>query len=164
MEIMGNSFTVTFTNAAAANKAKQIAAQNLRAFEAANFLAVEDEVTLTLNGCYFFSEELIDVSKDVLKGIATNLPEEDFTFDISGSDTYTEGWVEGNYQNGVLDLTTTYFPEGYSEYLECPECGEEVIRMEDYDPDETYVCPECGEELDFSDSAPEVKKELITIR
>lgn len=29
----------------------------------------------------------------------------------------------------------------------CPECGEEVVFIDDYNPEETYYCPECGEEV-----------------
>ena len=58
MEIFNNDFTVTFTNAAAANKAKQIADETFRTLRydlyreqpsicAADTLTIEDDVILT---------------------------------------------------------------------------------------------------------------------
>ena len=60
MEIFENNFTVTFTNAAAANNAKQIADESFRALRydfyskqpsicAAETLTIEDDVTLTFD-------------------------------------------------------------------------------------------------------------------
>ena len=175
MEIYNNSFTVTFTNAAAANKAKQIADESFRALHyngyseqptilAANSLIIEDDMTLTFEELCFDSADLMDASRKVIKAIAFAMSEESFEFSVCGCDTYTESWVDGSFQNGVLDMTATFFPEGYSEFLLCPECGKEIVRIEDCDPNATYVCPECGEELDFSSSAPVIEKETIKIR
>ncbi len=174
MEIFTNDFTVTFTNAAATNKAKQIADETFRPLRydlyneqpsilAADTLTIENDVTLTFYECCFDSADLLDASRKVIKALALGLKGEDFDFSVCGCDTYTEAWVDGNFQNGVLDMTSTFFPEGYSEYLYCPECGEAVVRMEDYDPNATYVCPECGEEIDLSSAVPVIEKELITI-
>ena len=52
-------------------------------------------------------------------------------------------------------------------YYDCPECGEDVVRIEDYVPGKLYVCPDCGEEVDLADayeeSAPIIKKDIIQI-
>lgn len=173
MEFSTNDFTVTFTNAAAAKKAKQIADECFRSLRydfyskqpsvlAADSLAV-DENTLTFEEICFSSLDLMEASRKVIKALAYGLKEETFEFSVCGVDTYAESWVEGAFQNGALDMTSTYFPEGYSEFLCCPECDEPIVKMEDYDPNAVYVCPECGEELDFSDSAPVIEKEHITV-
>lgn len=165
MEILSNDFTLTFTNTAAAVKAKQIADQSLHAFlvDDTDILFILDDMTLTYEESSFFSEDLMGAARKIVEAIANGMKSETFEFYVSGSDTYTAVEIEGTYQNGMLDITTTFFPEGYSEYLSCPECGEDVVRMEDYDPNKTYVCPECGEEIDFSAEAPEIEKECIKI-
>ena len=173
MEIFNNDFTVTFTNAAAANKAKQLADECFRdlhydfyskqpSTRAADTLMVEEN-TLTFDEVCFDSADLMDASRKVIKAIAFGMSEESFEFSVCGYDTYAEAWVNGNYQNGVLDMTSTFFPEGYSEYLYCPECGEDVVLMEEYDPNTTYVCPECGEEIDYFSDAPVIEKEHIKV-
>ena len=174
MEIFENNFTVTFTNAAAANKAKQIADESFRALRydfyskqpsicAAETLTIEDDVTLTFDDLCFDSADLMDASRKVIKALAFGLKDEPFEFSVCGCDTYTEAWVNGIFQSGVLEMTATFFPEGYSEHLCCPKCGEAVVLMEEYDPNATYVCPECGEEIDLSSAAPVIEKELIRV-
>ena len=48
------------------------------------------------------------------------------------------------------------------------ECGEYVVRLDEYDPSKTYICPECGEEVDLSENykacAPVINKETIIIK
>ena len=174
MEIISNTFTVIFKNASAAVKAKKIAEGNLRALNgeigsdnetilAAESLSVS-KCILSFDECCFFSEDLIEVAKTVIKAIAFGMKEESFEFEVCGTDTYTAAIVDGVYQNGDLGITTTFFPEGYVEDFECPECGEVIVSLEEYNPNKTYVCPECGEELDFSNLAPVIEKEIITIR
>ncbi len=175
MEIFNNDFKVTFTNAAASNKAKQIADECLRNLHfdhysvqpsilAADSLITKRGAILSFNTLCFISEDLMVASRKVIKAIAFGMSEESFEFAVCGSDTYTESWVDGSFSNGCLEMVSTFFPEGYSEYLECPECGEEIVRIEDYDPNATYICPECGEELDFTSAAPVIEKESIKVR
>ena len=49
----------------------------------------------------------------------------------------------------------------------CPECGEQVVCYDEYDPAETYYCPECGDELDhlemFGGVLPVVTQESFRI-
>ena len=33
----------------------------------------------------------------------------------------------------------------------CPECGYEVVEIDDFDPKNTYTCEECGEEFTLDD-------------
>ena len=173
MEILNNEFTVTFTNTAAASEAKEIAEESLRALNdeignsdeavlAADLLVVNKNV-LAFEECCFFSEDLMEAAKVVIKAIAFSMKAVDFEFSVCGTDTYTTAMVDGSYQNGELSITSAFFPEGYVEEFECSECGEAVVSLHDYDPNKTYVCPECGEELDFSDMAPVIEKEHIRI-
>ena len=173
MEIFDNDFTVTFTNKTAAKKAKQIAADTLNAMtidgyvsnpakETAAELHVEGKA-LSSDATAFDAHDFMEAAVNVVKAIAAKLSDESFTFNCVGTDTYSESWVEGSLENGVLTIDTTYFPEGYGE-LFCPECGEFVIEMEEYDPSESYICPECGEEIDFSDQAPIKSHEIIKIK
>ena len=50
----------------------------------------------------------------------------------------------------------------------CPECGELIVRFDEYDSNAHYYCPECGEELDheemFEDGLPTFTKEIIKIK
>ena len=128
MEIFENDFTVTFTNSAAANKAKQLADESFRALRydlhskqpsirAANSLTIEDDVTLTFEEICFDSLDLLDASSKVIKALAYAMKEETFEFYVRGSDTYTDGWIEGNYLNGVLDMTNIYRKKEKKKFL-----------------------------------------------
>lgn len=175
MTIIENDFTVTFTNTAAASMAKHIADECLRTNNFSNYtslptnlaadsLNIKNDVTLTYEEICFDSSDLLDASNAIIKAIAYGMKDEDFELSVWGSDTYTESSMVGKYRNGVLEITSVFYPAGYCEYLVCDECDEEIVSVEDYDPNKTYVCPECGEELDFSDTAPVIQKELISIR
>ena len=178
MEIINNDFTVTFTNAAAAKKAKLIAEESFRAQHydlyayqpsilAADSLIIENDMTLTFEEYCFDSSDLMDACINVVKAIANSMKSENFEFSVEGCDTYTESSVEGSFSNGTLTINSIFYPSGWIEDLECPECGEPVVSLEDYDPSKTYVCPECGEEIDLSvqyeEVAPVVSKEVITM-
>ena len=173
MEIINNEFTVTFKNTTAATRAKEIAKGCLlslndeigiddAAILAADSLVVNKTI-LAFEECCFFSEELIEAAKKIVKAIAFGMKAEDFEFSVYGSDSYTSSAVEGNYQNGELSITTTFYPEGYVEEFVCPECDEVIVSLNDYDPSQIYICPECGEELDFSSEAPVIEHEVISI-
>lgn len=178
MEIYNNKFEVTFTNKAAAESAKRIAADTFNAMTTESYinnaykqfaesLNVEDNTLVNIE-MTLLSSEIMEASIEVIKAIAETLKTECFTFDVVGYDEYTESWVEGSFENGQLEITSTYFPCGYTEFLHCPECGEDVVRIEDYDPSKTYVCPECGEEIDLSkvyaENAPVITKETTEIK
>ena len=178
MEIYNNEFKVIFTNTAAAESAKQIAADAFSAMNSqddayalakryAASLRVEDNILRSDELC-FFADGFMDAAVVAIKAIAENLKTESFTIDVCGCDTYAESWVDGNFENGLLSITSTYYPYGYCEFIPCPECGEDVVRIEDYDPSKTYVCPDCGEEVDLSKAyaefAPVITKETIEIK
>ena len=178
MEIGINRFTLTFTNKAAAENAKQIAADTLSAMSISGYTCDPFELivsSLRVNGNALTSEkacltayDFIEPTVTTIKAIAEKLRTENFTFDAFSEDTYAESSVEGYFKDGVLTITSTYYPCGYCESLECPECGEFVVRLEEYDPSKTYVCPECGEEIDLSEQyeevAPVIIKEIIEVK
>ena len=170
---------IRFTNEAAANEAKAIVAKTLNSmdcdfsFNNAVSHAVEslhvDGSTLMIpqGGAWFLAEELVDVFPLIVKAIATQLPHEDFSFEVAGYDDYAEGWIDGCYADGNLEINSTFYPMGYCEYVSCPECGEDVVRLDEYIPGKLYPCPECGELVDLTEQyeevAPVIKKEQIKI-
>ena len=174
MEIFNNDLTITFTNEADAQNAKTIAVNTIKAMSIpgyddnvselfADSLYLEDNDLVNEEYC-LSSDDFMNVAATVVKAIAASLKTANFTFDCVSSDSYTESWVEGCFENGLLTINTTYFPSGYSEFLGCPECGEDVVRTEDYDPSKTYICPDCGEEVDLSNEAPVITKETFEIK
>ena len=174
MEIYHNDFEITFTNEADAESAKIIATNAINAMsvpgyaynateEFANSLCVEGNV-LANEEYSFTSDDLLNVAVATIKAIAGSMKTASFSFKSGSADTYAESWAEGCFENGILTITSAYYPEGYSEFLTCPECGEAVERMDDYDPSKTYICPECGEEVDLSDQAPVNSKETFEIK
>ena len=178
MEIGAHKFDLTFTNKSAAEKAKQITADTLNAmsfkdyaFDPAeafvNSLKVEKNTLASSDVCLIASD-FMETAAAVIKAIAMNLKTEGFTFDAFGEDTYSESRVNGRFENGILSITSTYYPSGYYEFIPCPECGEDVVSLEDYDSSKTYICPECGEEIDlskmFEEVAPVITKETIEVK
>ena len=172
--------TINFTNTTAAKEAKEIASKTLLTMEydfsfrnaaenaAANLIAENNSLVLPEEHGAFSPEEWNDILTEILKGITTELPNENFTYTSCAYSNYSEAWIEGNYANGTLEINSTYYPMGYLEYVECPECGEEVVRIDEYDPNKTYICPDCGEEIDLSERykecAPVITKETIEIK
>lgn len=74
-----------------------------------------------------------------------------------------EGSVNFTCDDGMLNLKTICYPNGHCEYLPCEECGEDVIRFDEYKEGKLYICPECGEELDLADVYEEYKPEFNEI-
>jgi len=125
-----------------------------------NELYVDKNLILVPEECgYHCPEEADDVFIELLKAIATELPEESFTCDIFNNCDYTESSFEAIYENGCLRTKTTYIPE-FVIYLCCPECEMEVVEVENYDPSKTYICPECGEEVDLTEAYDQVKPQI----
>lgn len=173
--------TINFNSTSTANSAKEIVKDAFLSMKehdfcfsqavegaAANLTVENNTLLIADDNAAFLGEEIIEVAPIIVKALAAKLSNDNFTFDFCTTDEYTEGWVEGEYKNGKLDIKTTYYPEGYCEYVSCPECGELVVRLDEYDPSKTYICPDCGEVVDLSESyeacAPEIKMETITIK
>ena len=118
-----------------------------------NTLSLEDD-----DG-YFVPEDAQEILEAIVKALAScGLVE----FKAFNDSTYSQSSIEVVLNNGQLEVESVYYPSGYCEYLECPECGENVVKIEDYDPNATYFCPECKEAIELSNQykevAPQIKK------
>ena len=111
---------------------------------------------------YFTVEDIDAVVEDVLKAVAGIDSIHEFECEVISDSTYSYGEIEASYKNGLLKIKNTYYPCGYCEYLRCPECSEEIVKIEDFDPNREYVCPECGEVIDlmheYKECAPIVEE------
>jgi endogenous inhibitor of DNA gyrase (YacG/DUF329 family) len=109
-----------------------------------------NELVLVDCGAYT-PEDIIVVAKELLKAIANCKSIENFNGEFDGAGTYSESLLDVEFNNDVLTIKSTYYPSGYEEMLCCPECGEEIVSIEEYDPLATYRCEECDEEIDLSE-------------
>ena len=172
--------TFTFKTATAAIEAKKIASETLLTMKqifsfrnaaetAATNLIAENNILLLPRekGC-FLAEECMEFLPIVLKAIAEQMPNEDFTFEVTSTNDYSDAEFDGKYSNGTLCITSTYYPEGYCGEVACHECGEYIVRFDEYDSSKTYICPHCGEEVDltekYNNSAPVITKETVAIK
>ena len=112
-------------------------------------------------GC-LVPEDAENTLPELIQYLAENL-HEDFTCEIYNYSDYSEGEISAEFVGGTLTIKSIFYPNGYCEELYCPECGEAVIRIEDYVEGTTYICPECGEEIDLSEDYEE-HKPIITER
>ena len=119
--------------------------------------------TLSLDGNdgYFVPQDAQEIFEEIVKALAfCGLIE----FKAYNYSTYSESSLEAEFHNDHMEVESIYYPCGYCEYLECPECGEFVVRIDEYDPNATYYCPECGEEIDLSKQYEEVVQEIKKYR
>ena len=119
MYVIDNTFTVTFTNATAAEKAKAIAknciSKSIKDFynekpEIPAFY-IEQDTILTFEDPCLLSEDLLEATKDAVLAIAQEMKNENYSFSASGSDTYNSINIEGKYKKGVLRLTSVLYEE-----------------------------------------------------
>ena len=174
------NLTLTFNTKAAANRAKKIAKEAILSLESSRYsdgaeytaahLIEENNTLLIPEGevAYSTEEWMENVLPVLLKAIAKQLPHESFTFESNSTNDYSDAELDGRYAKGILEINSTYYPEGYCESVSCPECGEYVVRLDEYDPSKTYICPECGEEVDLSENykacAPVIEHKAIIIK
>ena len=167
------TMTINFNNSEAATKAMNIIKAALKTITPkvpTEFTTFEKDITVKEN------EIIVDEScslwqaigrVDVLaKEVATKLADEDFTLECyyDSCDCGYKESVKADYSNGKLTINTVASEDnGY-----CPECGELIVRFDEYDSNAHYYCPECGEELDheemFEDGLPTFTKEIIKIK
>lgn len=177
-----NEMTITMKNAQACETAmaaiKSALVENAERFNQqyaynattrfANSLVILENKIVVENGEVgaFTPEDMPEVIKTIAQAIAANSDK----FEIHDYDScdYSEGDTTISFDGKALTIKSTYFPCGVVEFLSCPECGEDIVSIEEYDPNVTYVCPECGEEIDLSEqyeeSAPVITKEVIKIK
>lgn len=111
-------------------------------------------------------EDMLELIPEMAKKIASDNPQAAFRISNSNTGTYTDSRVELYYQDNKLEIETVYYPEGdYENILSCPECGEEIVSMDEFEKGKTYVCPDCGEECELDDEYEEAlpQKNNITI-
>lgn len=170
-----NTIKITMENNEAANTALAIIKKVLctgnyssgnttnTAEELANDLQVKGaQIVQEEYAGYFTVEDIDAVMEDVLKAVAEIDSIHEFECEVISDSTYSYGEIEASYKNGLLKIKNTYYPCGYCEYLRCPECSEEIVKIEDFDPNKEYVCPECGEVIDlmheYKECAPIVEE------
>ena len=87
-----------------------------------------------------------DLVVGICRSIAKELKESAFyghAFYDADSCGY-ESCADYNYENGYLKITII---ESHNGHGMCPECGEQVVCFDEYDPNTDYVCDECGVEV-----------------
>ncbi len=116
---------------------------------------------------YFTVEDIDSVMEDLLEAVAGINSVHEFECEVISESTYSYGEFEAIYKNGLLKTKNTYYPYGYCEYLTCPECGEEIVKFEKFNPFGEYICPECGEDIDltceYEEIAPVVEENIFVI-
>ena len=174
------NLTLAFNTKAAANRAKKIAKETILSLESSRYsdgaeytaahLIEENNTLLIPEGkvAYYTEEWMETVLPELLKAIAKQLPHESFTFESNSTNDYSDAELDGKYAKGILEINSTYYPEGYCEEVACPECGEYIVRFDEYDSSKTYICPHCGEKVDltenYNNSVPVITKETIAIK
>ena len=171
-----NKMSIEMANNAAAQKAFEIlketlangnydtdycSAPSIRLPEAiaitGNLLSLDDE-----DG-FYIPEDMMNVAADIFTAIVTELKEEFVCGSAFTDSDYAVSDVAATIDSNNLILKTTYHPAGFVDFLTCEECGEEIVSLEDYDPNKEYVCPECGEPLDLQSQYEELVPQ-ITIK
>ena len=98
--------------------------------------------TVTLDGYdgYYTVEDSEEVFFELLKVLAENLSEDTFSCEIINNSTYSEGTINASFSNGILTINSVYCtPEGYTEYLCCDECGENIVKIDEYDAEQKHT-------------------------
>ena len=114
--------------------------------------------TLSLSGDdgFYTPEDMMNVAADVFTAIATDLKNEFVRGSVFTDSTYADSEITAIVDVGKVIISTTYYPMGFVESLVCDDCGEEIVSLQDFDPNKEYVCPECGETLDLQSQYDEV--------
>lgn len=121
-----------------------------------------NEVVLEEDG-YFIPEEIGDVLETIMVAVANALSGKSFTCEAETSSTYASFDFNAAFNGSTLSLDETYWPEGRTDVIFCPECDAE-ISIDEIGSEEVWTCPECGEEIDLSSQLPERKTLEITIK
>lgn len=177
-----NEFKLTMETNAKAKEASEILVNRLnKGFEIDNtyrfnpsskmaqVISANDN-TVTLDGYdgYYTVEDSEEVFFELIKVLAENLSEDTFSCEIINNSTYSEGTINTSFSNGILTINSVYYPEGYTEYLCCDECGENIVKIDEYDASKTYFCEECGEEVDlqeqYENCKPIITEKVIAIK
>lgn len=170
-----NELTITMANNEMATKALEILVKRIAAgFECdkeyrtipsmkmAQELEVKNNtVVLPEESGYYEPKDAEKIFAEIIRELAAALREE-FSCEIYNSGNYSEGILKAYFVKGILKTESTYYPCGNREYLCCDECGEEIVRIDEYEEGKKYYCSECCEEVDLSEQYAEVKP-IITV-
>ena len=140
-----NAVFDTLDNAKSAfDIAKSILVSKLMDEEAANLALDEENNKIYLSDGNLGNEN--EFVNEICLSIAHWLKGSSFYGHAFFADDYSayESCADYEYENGVLKLTSIESPEGHGM---CPECGEQVVCFDEYDPNAEYVCDECGVEI-----------------
>lgn len=164
-----NKMNIEMTNNAAAQKAFEIVKEVLvngnydtdyrcePSIKLPEAIIVKKNI-LSLSGDdgFYTPEDMMNVAADVFTAIATDLKNEFVCGSAFTDSDYAVSDVVATIDSNKLLLQTIYYPAGFVDFLTCEECGEEIVHLVDYNPNEEYVCPECGKTLDLQSQHDEI--------
>ena len=95
--------------------------------------------------------DLQDVVASSAEILVEKFPSSKFEIEAAFSQLNAEGEARytRRYDGEELHGRDIYCPYDFDGC--CPECGCEVVEIDDFDPNITYVCQECGEEFTLDD-------------
>lgn len=173
IEMTASTFTkITFNSEKEASTAKTIIKnllnnysefeyeEELEKYE--NDLLVEKEVIIAEDSYSLISNTFCELLPVIAKELAKSISSFEL---IAGYDSYNCAFmacVSASFENSTLTIKRVVSENGDGH---CPECGEQVVFYDEYDPNKKYYCPECGEELNhldmFDGELPEIDVETI---
>lgn len=108
--------------------------------------------------CSFHPTQFNEAIKVIYSAVVKELPEVMF----KGYSGFLCGTEDNGHSFERKGNNLEVFILAYEGCGSCPECGEEVVHIDDFDPEETYYCPDCGEEIPSDELYYIIEKEEIT--
>ena len=98
---------------------------------------------------------------EICKAVAQAIPDGSFYgHAFYDDDDYGyESCADYQYENGVLTVTTTESENGHGY---CPECGEQIVCFDEFDPEKKYSCEDCDCDLSAEDMFDGVLPKITT--
>lgn len=170
-----NNLRMTMENKSQAVKAAEMIAEiaakrtPVSPNELKNFLAcvdVQRNMVIVDGSCSLWENTFLEMLPEIFKDCAslTNQKLEALAWYESCNCGYS-ATIEAERSGNALNMRTVVSENGDGI---CPECYEQIVCYDEYDPDKTYFCPECGEELDhekmFDGVLPVITKETFEIK
>lgn len=102
--------------------------------------------TVHIEGAYYNAREVAEVIAKGHDFILMNLDKDtELTAKIYVTDTYESVYFDIIVKDGKFILDSRLYPYGYSEEIECDECGEVIIERSEWNGETKMMeCPECG--------------------
>ena len=181
-----NIITIVFENKVAALRSKESVMACLDGIDAGSYgysekvvfsdifrkhLSFDNDRTFSIDeeaGCGFATpEDSLQLIPEMAKRIAEANKDIPFSISSFNTGTYSESRIELQYRDQRITVETIYYPQGDYDMLCCPECGEEILSVSEYEAGKTYTCPECGEECDlqeaYEEACPVEEKKMIDL-